>query len=1622
MQSNMYSQAFNFGSFIKDGVDPRTGQFTASVTLYEAPAAVRNSPPLKLCLAYSPLNTQDTGFGIGWSLNLSTFHRGPETLSLSTGEHYKVDQSGGSVVVKDQKLKGFHLKKQDRDFHVIHKSGLVEILSNVGNAYNISVPIEILTENGRSLKLAWTSFGDQPRLQTIQEDSQVLLQIVYDGDETRVTRAPNTATSSILTAKRRDNLLLEFSLPVEDMAWKFSYDTLDHMPWLVKVTNPAGLVEEVRYEVGHGLPNGAPRHAIPYVVLHTMDPKNEQPLIKTHYKYSDKNFFGYKGVDGWKDGEDNLFRVWENYQYWSTARVEGGPETTRTYDKFHLMTSSTQTQGSKEVTQKTAYFASVDRPFGEQPAQYQLPRTVETTYRDASNPHATRTEMASHDFDEYGNPIEETATNGIRTARVYFAKEGEVDPTTSEVLCPADPHGFTRYLKTEIITPAQGAGTSRMKCYKYGRLSTPPGLPMDGIIVACQLETMEDHRSLSASQYTYFDQPAARDHGRLQKLVTRLSGHYPVTKSWKYQYLEPDQLTTTARTQTFDNHIVKDEKTHSLCSGLILSNRDDDGVEVQFEYDAIGRQTKETVCPGTPFEATRQYEYGLAKSGVGYHLTVTDAKGIQKRHTTDGLERVLLVEEQDDAPHHSASTSGAALRVIEERCYNKLGQCIQVNDVDWLTIDGERREQSSKKTLEYDDWGQVWKVKDSSGMVTLSVMNPLDLTHIEGIEGEGTTKTYLNLFGTPTRTERLKRDGTSYSNVDYAYDGFGRLSKETDNGRITQYQFDCFDRVVQTALPDGRVVKTDYAAQSISDLPQLIKVNDHSMGKQSFDGLDRNTAQTIGTRTTTKSYKGNEPRPIQITTAKGDKHDLTYEPALNHALTSLKSTDGADTYQHDSQSAATIKLDGSYSTETRRLLPSGLLVGESFELGQKKKFSAQSSYSMAGKLQSYIDVHGQAHEIQYDNHGRPEKLSQGKVKITFAYDKASRISESWSCDEESNQSLTTRLGYDEFGREVERTILQGTDTLYTLSQTFSATSLVSRRQMLNGKGDTLRNETFQYDSCDRLVDYQCQGIQPPVDENHQALRKQHFTFDQFDNIFEVSTTFQDGSLNTTRHIYSKTDPTQVIQITNSHPKYSPTIDLQYDQNGCLTQDEQGRKLKYDSRNRLTGVCDANGQTLSQYHYDAAGKLVCQEVQGKPTYLHYRGDTLIATTGESNISYISDGNTYWGQILQNHEKGEAQLWASDTHESVLAWVDTQKPDAVHYQGYTPYGFSVGATSIAFNGQWRDTVTGWYHLGNGYRVYNPVLKRFHNPDSWSPFISGEINPYAYCLCDPINRIDPSGHASLSGRDWAMMGVGMVVGLIVGVLTGGAGFAIAAGLGIAAAVTTDVVTGAVWDAAHGNTPTLGSVGTDALYGLIGGVAGEVGGIVLSKGIKFAAQGIRKSSNSIATVLAEQQSSFGPVRHRPLRAFRGKPYHIRQPGPQADWLPTYTRNLGGQQERWAFVTHGRDDGWLMGPDQIYIPADEFARTYIRPKMGENRDPIMLIACHATESGAAQQVADALGQGVTSYSGVLRPMSPMRFFGVQHYLSQPGGSVNVFGFELYAPRQSYHRPSPNVQFNPISF
>ncbi|WP_095192547.1 RHS repeat-associated core domain-containing protein [Pseudomonas sp. Irchel 3A7] len=166
----------------------------------------------------------------------------------------------------------------------------------------------------------------------------------------------------------------------------------------------------------------------------------------------------------------------------------------------------------------------------------------------------------------------------------------------------------------------------------------------------------------------------------------------------------------------------------------------------------------------------------------------------------------------------------------------------------------------------------------------------------------------------------------------------------------------------------------------------------------------------------------------------------------------------------------------------------------------------------------------------------------------------------------------------------------------------------------------------------------------------------------------------------------------------------------------------------------------------RYHYDALDRLITHTLPGEPEQQRFYCKSRLATEIKGAIRYsiFQHGDQLLAQ--QQSEAGalDTTLLATDLQRSVLNTVKANhlpEPNA-----YAPYGHSRadnGLTSLlGFNGERRDLVTGDYLLGNGHRAFNPVLMRFNSPDSLSPFDDGGLNPYAYCLGDPINGSDKTG----------------------------------------------------------------------------------------------------------------------------------------------------------------------------------------------------------------------------------------------------------------------------------------
>lgn len=247
------------------------------------------------------------------------------------------------------------------------------------------------------------------------------------------------------------------------------------------------------------------------------------------------------------------------------------------------------------------------------------------------------------------------------------------------------------------------------------------------------------------------------------------------------------------------------------------------------------------------------------------------------------------------------------------------------------------------------------------------------------------------------------------------------------------------------------------------------------------------------------------------------------------------------------------------------------------------------------------------------------------------------------------------------------------------------------------------------------------------------------------------------------------------------------------------------------------------------------------------------------------------------VLQPH----ARLLATDLQQSILAELDRSGPNL---RAYTPYGSpsSLRPTSagLGFTGQLKERSTGWYHLGNGHRVYNPALMRFHSPDRLSPFDKGGINSYTYSKGDPVNFKDPTGEYPqwIARLIQPFLTVGLHTAVTGATLIGPTlrGAALQASRISLAGSLTSVVGGALHLAGNPLGYQVANVGTAAL------LTGALGRVAIGAANAYRGRGLWKTvSGNLKSLLPSFGSTKKPTPPTPMTDVSVIPTGNSVPGP---------------------------------------------------------------------------------------------------------------------------------------------
>jgi YD repeat-containing protein len=662
-------------------------------------------------------------------------------------------------------------------------------------------------------------------------------------------------------------------------------------------------------------------------------------------------------------------------------------------------------------------------------------------------------------------------------------------------------------------------------------------------------------------------------HGRKLREVLTLSGKATVIKPTitEYSYSKTQNLRageTVLRvvntTAGFDGQTKVITLEHSLLNGEPLLNRDDNDVEIAYRYDLLARITQETVAPGTPYEASRTYSYALTNApGQQAQQSAIDVKGVETITWLDGHHRVLS-ETRRDAD--ALGGDDQAFREIYRAIYNNREQLISETLIDW-----EGKEAVPLTSLfNYDDWNEQRSVIRPDGVEEHEVTDPIARTTTQWIEGMGKTITSKNLFDKPDSVKRIDLNEQMISEHLYLYDGLGRTAEEYNAASDwTRYEYDAFDRMTRTVLPDGNEVKREYAAHSSEDLPVKISVNGVVLGEQVFDGLDRMIVSITGGRKSVYSFDPGQRQPKSVRRPSGVETTYVYRPELGEEPEQRIALESTAQYEYDPQNARLLRTQEQGNVLVRDYFSTGELKSERREQEGEEPRVMSYQYSRQGRLLAYTDVLEQTQTYKYDTHARVTTTTLGTTSSSFGYNEQGLVKSIETVD--GALKLKILLDHDDFGREVLRTFEFGDGLQQTLEQVYDGVDRLTQRVLKQGS-EILRDETYVYDPRGRLTEYSCSGSQAPVDPYGKVIQSQLFGFDAQDNLDFVETTFE-GGRNASYYEYTNTaDPCQLTAITNTYqPDYPDRLEFTYDDNGNLLQDEVGRLLAYDSLSRLISV-------------------------------------------------------------------------------------------------------------------------------------------------------------------------------------------------------------------------------------------------------------------------------------------------------------------------------------------------------------------------------------------------------------------------------------------------------------------
>ncbi len=719
----------------------------------------------------------------------------------------------------------------------------------------------------------------------------------------------------------------------------------------------------------------------------------------------------------------------------------------------------------------------------------------------------------------------------------------------------------------------------------------------------------------------------------------------PKTEQW---------VTLYTRTYRYDNNgrVTKemDALGYEAGKGDTLSERIATGYGKRYTYDLAGNlitvTDPDSEQRGLPY--TARYEY----DALGRKTRETNAKGVITLYTMDDAGNITSVSLKKNA--------NAAEKPLKGYTYDKAGRMLTETDANGNTADyeynrlGKQRKvtfpgdatiEGIEARFQYDEMGNLAYKKDSTGKVnkytydnqgrvltsteekqdgTESITHSVkyDKNGNKRYETDGNGKTKENEYNELNRLveTRMTVSGQLKATV-FDYDDNGNQTTVTDwKGNIYTNIYDPLNRLIEKKDPYVTVQKLEYNSGSLQTksydalnhmtqfiydrngrLTTTIDPLEHKT-TQTYDDLGNIQSKSDGIGQTTVYNYDEFNRLVSVTNAKGENTRYTYD-ANGNMLTQTDAEGHTTTYEYNAANKPARKLDHGGRTG---------IEGDYTYIDSKME---SYTYYPDGSLKTRKDRNEKTTIYTYDVHGRLVSQVIGTESISYTYDgNGNQLTMT------DGTGMTIRT-YDEENRVLTKEVPEiGTTT-------FEYDILETEAEGCHGETatDPKGNVTKKvYDKAGRLV---------KVQEGTNAT-----AYDYYDNGSREMVTYPGGS----KEVYTYYADGLIKTLTNTKAggtvidAYSYTYDAAHNQN-TKTDSKGVTDYDYDSLNRLSKITEPGGK-ITTYLFDKAGNRTHEIVSAgsssySTTYTYNEQNRLTGTqttvgaiTEKVQYEYDNNGNT------------------------------------------------------------------------------------------------------------------------------------------------------------------------------------------------------------------------------------------------------------------------------------------------------------------------------------------------------------------------------------------------------------